>query len=83
MARAYPGEAHAELAARARSLLTAYGRRDPELRPAEPMDPPSAAARRLIRLLAQPLVVAEPFTSEPGQRTGYADLLEAVRDALS
>src|SRR5262249_18249394 len=83
VARAHPDEAHADLAARARSLLVEYAATDPELGLPEPAEQRLHAAQRLIRLLAQPLVVAEPFTSVPGQRTTYSDLLGAVRDILS
>jgi len=48
----------------------------------------AAAARAdggeaLLRALTQPLVVAEPFTSVPGERTPYGELLDAVEAILA
>lgn len=83
VARAYPGDAHARLAARARSLLAGYVADDPELSLPEPAEPAARAAQELIRRLAQPLAVAEPFTSVPGRRSSYRELLEAVGEILS
>jgi RNA polymerase sigma-70 factor (ECF subfamily) len=83
VARSYPSDAHTDLVARARSLLVDYLATDPELRLPEMADRRRRRAQRLIRLLAQPLTVAEPFTSVPGQRTPYDVLLEEVRQALS
>jgi len=81
--RVHPSEAHADLAARARSLLAEYLAADAKLLLPEPARPRAGAAQRLIRLLAQPLRVTEPFTSVPGRRTSYADLLAAVAEILS
>ena len=83
VARVYPSEAHADLATRARSLLAEYAATDPELGLLERAGQRPNAAQRLIRLLEQPLAVAEPFTSVPGQRTTYGDLLEGAREILS
>jgi F0F1-type ATP synthase beta subunit len=74
VARVHPSHAHADLAARTRTLLADYAATDPELR----LPDPSSPAQRLVRLLAQPLAVAEPFTSVPGQRTAYGALLDEV-----
>jgi hypothetical protein len=82
VARAHPSEAHADLAVRARSLLEEYAETDPELSLPEPAGPRQRAAQQLIRLLAQPLAVAVPFTSVPGQRTAYGDLLQSVEEIL-
>jgi len=38
----------------------------------------AAGGERLLAALAQPLVVAEPFTSRPGERTPYGELLDAL-----
>lgn len=83
VARSYPSDAHADLAARARSLLVEYAATDRDLRLPEPAGRRRRGAQRLIRLLTQPLTVAEPFTSVPGQRTKYEDLLDGVREVLS
>jgi RNA polymerase sigma factor (sigma-70 family) len=83
VAHSYPSDEHADVVARARAMLVEYATTDPELRLPETADRRRRAAQRLIRLLAQPLAVAEPFTSVPGQRTGYAALLNGVREAVS
>jgi RNA polymerase sigma factor (sigma-70 family) len=83
VARSYPSDAHADLAARARSLLVEYAASDPELLLPETAARRRRDAQRLIRLLAQPLTVAEPFTSVPGQPIAYDVLLEEVRETLS
>jgi hypothetical protein len=83
VARVHPSEAHAGLAGRARALLAEYAATDPDLALPEPDGPRAAAARRVIGLLAQALVVAEPFTSTPGERTEYHDLLAATAEILT
>ncbi len=83
VARAHPSEAHAYLAAQASSLLAEYAATDRELGLPEPAGRRLQAAQQLIRLLAQPLTVAEPFTSVPGERTTYGDLLYGVSEILS
>jgi hypothetical protein len=83
MARVHPSDAHADLAARARSLLADYVAGDACLLLPEPEGPRHGAAQQLVRLLAQPLTVAEPFTSVPGRRIPYLDLLDAVSRILS
>ncbi|MBO0685803.1 MAG: sigma-70 family RNA polymerase sigma factor [Candidatus Dormibacteraeota bacterium] len=83
-ARRYPTSRHGRLAAISRTALAAYQRCDPDLELPDPEslpDPqPAAAAQRLIRYLTQPFVVAEPFTSSPGERTGHRRLLDEVEE---
>lgn len=81
-ARQYPDERHARLAVAARELLRWYAADDPDLALATPDTPRAAAAQRLLRHLAQPLVVAEPFTSRPGERTPLLALLDSVEGML-
>jgi hypothetical protein len=54
---------------------------DPELLLPDPAGLPeparAAAAQGLVRSLTQPLVMAEPFTSRPGERTPTGELLDA------
>jgi RNA polymerase sigma factor (sigma-70 family) len=82
----YPDERHRRLATEARALLAWYAGEDPDLLLADAAssgEPERAgAAQRLLRLLAQPFVVAEPFTSRPGERTGWTDLLDGVEAIL-
>jgi RNA polymerase sigma factor (sigma-70 family) len=83
VATVHPGPAHAALAAGARALLAEYRTVDPELELPPPAGRRGEAAQRLVRLLAQPFTVAEPFTSVPGQWTSYEDLLGEVEEILS
>jgi len=57
----YPSDAHADLAARARSLLVEYAATDADLRLPETADRRRRGAQRLIRLLTQPLTVVVTF----------------------
>jgi hypothetical protein len=85
VARSYPDERHRQLADKARSLLAAYARFDPELVLAGPEGTDRAeleAAQALIRYLAQPVPLAEPFTSEPAELTPYPQLLDEVEDIV-
>ncbi|MBO0681690.1 MAG: sigma-70 family RNA polymerase sigma factor [Candidatus Dormibacteraeota bacterium] len=83
----YPSERHARLAMQTRALLSGYQRDDPELRLPDPgrlPDPKgAAAAQRLIRYLAQPFQVAEPFTSRRGEATEHEELLDTVERLLA
>lgn len=83
VARVHPSEAHSGLASRARALLAEYAATDPDLSVQAPAGARGAAARRLIGLLAQPLAVAEPFTSTPGERSAYRELLAAAAEILA
>jgi RNA polymerase sigma factor (sigma-70 family) len=84
---AYPDARHRRLATGARALLAWYSEEDPDLLlpdAASSGEPERAgAAQRLLRLLAQPFAVAEPFTSRPGERTGWTELLDRVEAVLA
>ncbi len=83
-ARSYPDERHRHLAETVRSLLGAYDRFDPQLSlpPIEGEDNQDIRrAQAIIRYLAQPVALAEPFTSEPAELTPPEELLDEVEEA--
>jgi RNA polymerase sigma-70 factor (ECF subfamily) len=77
--RRYPSQRHERLATEARALLGHYAETDPELLLPDANGP----AERLIRYLAQPLATTTPFTSQPGEWTAYAELLDRVEQLLT
>ncbi len=91
-ARSYPDERHRHLAETVRSLLAAYDRFDPQLSlPPLPGNDERALpgndergmrrAQAIIRYLAQPIALAEPFTSQPAELTSPVELLDEVEEA--
>jgi len=83
VARSFPSERHRRLAGAARSMLAEYDRFDPELL----LPPPPArdghqtgVAQAIIRYLAQPIKLGEPFTSEPAEVTPPAKLLDEIEE---
>lgn len=85
VSRWWPSARHKQLANEVRSRLAAYDRVDPELSLPDPETlsvPEARIAQDLLRYLAQPFTIAEPFSSEPGQLTGYPQLLDDVERLL-
>jgi RNA polymerase sigma factor (sigma-70 family) len=85
VSRWWPSDRHRELADEVRGRLGAYDLVDPELSlpdPATLLVPEARIAQDLLRYLAQPFTIAEPFTSEPGQVTAYPELLDDVERLL-
>jgi hypothetical protein len=77
----YPTDRHENLAHRCRQLLMTYQKADPDLdlSPLTPGAPGELiAAQALIRWLVQPYQVAEPFSSMPGERSSYDELLRTI-----
>jgi F0F1-type ATP synthase beta subunit len=78
MTRRWPSERHREIATAARDLLADYKEADPDLDFAEAKSP----AQKLLRYLAQPFRITEPFSSRPGESTPYDELLDTVEANL-
>ncbi|MET1000885.1 MAG: sigma-70 family RNA polymerase sigma factor [Acidimicrobiia bacterium] len=79
MTRHWPSERHREIATAARDVLADYKESDPDLDFAEAKSP----AQKLLRYLAQPFRITEPFSSRPGESTPYEELLDTVESLLS
>ena len=60
-------------------MLADYKESDPDLDFAEAKSP----AQKLLRYLAQPFRITEPFSSRPGESTPYEELLDTVESLLS
>ena len=86
VSRHYPSDRHAQLAQVARRLLESYQAQDPELALPDPITfvqpAEAAAAQRLLQFLKQPYVIAEAFSSEPGESTPYEELLCLVAEIV-
>jgi RNA polymerase sigma factor (sigma-70 family) len=70
--RRYPSERHEHLATVARRTLAEHQADDPELRA------PAGVAGELLAYFVQPFRLWEPFSSRPGEATGYDTLLDDV-----
>ena len=82
----FVGSRHVEVAARAAELLGDYAQVDPTFESWRASDQETgtdvARARELLGYLAQPFLVAEPFSGHPGQWVGQSELLDAVEAIL-
>ena len=83
----FVGKRHVEVATRAAAVLSDYAQIDPTFeswRVSEDREtgPDAARARKLLKYLAQPFLVAEPFSGHPGEWVGQADLLNGVEAIL-
>jgi RNA polymerase sigma factor (sigma-70 family) len=77
IARRYPSERHERLATTARDVLAEHQAHDGELAA------PTGVVADLLAYFVQPFRLWEPFSSRPGETTGYATLLDEVERILS
>lgn len=78
---------HVDVASRARGLMARYAAIDPDFElfkttSEKATDPDIIRAQRLLSYLRQPFMVAEPFTSRPGEWVAQQQLLDDVEAIL-
>ena len=82
----WPTLRHERAARQARALLSAYARLDPDLALPDPTTLPepktAGRAQRLLRYLTQPFMVAEAFSSIPGESTPIPEMLSSMEGIL-